>query len=57
MKANSGKTLSGILIAVLVALVVVVGVWWLWNERAVDGMVTDTDNPSPDAVTAEQAVE
>ncbi len=54
MKANSGKTRSGILIAVLVALVVIVGGWWLWNERAADGVATDTGGSSPDAITAEQ---
>ena len=53
MKANSGKTLSGILIGVVVALVVVVGVWWLWNERATDG-VEDAGGASTYAVTAKQ---
>ena len=50
---NSGKKLSGILIGVLVALVVVVGVWWLWNERAADG-VEDTGGSQTESVTAEQ---
>lgn len=52
MKANSGKTMSWILIGILVALVVIVGVWWLWNERATG--VADTDGSEPVVVSAEQ---
>jgi len=53
MKANSGKTMPWIVIGILVALVVVTGVWWFWNEREADG-VADTGGSTPQAVTSEQ---
>jgi hypothetical protein len=53
MNTESGKKLPVIFVAALVALVVVVGVWWLWNERAADG-VEDAGGTSTESVTAEQ---
>ena len=53
MNTIFGKSPSGVLIAVLVWLVIVVGVWWFWNERESDG-VEDAGGSSPAAVTTEQ---